>query len=123
MGIKFVRGTDIAVVEKTINDLIEDGYKLDSYQVTEFNNGTELAITAMLEEPVFTLTYDENTGSGEITAQTGEVIVVKNGTGFEPPTGDTFSKWNTKDDGTGTDYAPGDTIEMTEDLTLYAIWE
>lgn len=33
-----------------------------------------------------------------------------------------FACWNTKPDGSGTEYAPGDTITVTEDITLYAEW-
>ena len=37
--------------------------------------------------------------------------------------GHTFSKWNTKADGTGTDYAAGATITgIQKDVTLYAVW-
>lgn len=34
----------------------------------------------------------------------------------------TFSKWNTKSDGSGISYTNGAPITITEDLTLYAIW-
>lgn len=34
-----------------------------------------------------------------------------------------FLGWNTKADGTGTTYQPGDTITVTEDLSLYAMWD
>jgi len=34
----------------------------------------------------------------------------------------TFVEWNTKADGTGTSYSPGDTYEDNAALTLYAIW-
>ncbi|MBR4971415.1 MAG: InlB B-repeat-containing protein, partial [Oscillospiraceae bacterium] len=33
-----------------------------------------------------------------------------------------FLCWNTKPDGSGTEYAPGTQITLTEDLTLYADW-
>lgn len=36
--------------------------------------------------------------------------------------GFTFSKWNTKSDGTGTNYSSGATYSTDADLTLYAIW-
>lgn len=36
--------------------------------------------------------------------------------------GFTFSKWNTKSDGTGTNYNAGATYSTDADLTLYAIW-
>lgn len=34
-----------------------------------------------------------------------------------------FTKWNTKVDGTGDDYAPGAKISVSEDTTLYAQWK
>lgn len=34
-----------------------------------------------------------------------------------------FIEWNTKPDGTGVSYQPGDTYSENADLTLYAIWE
>ena len=35
-----------------------------------------------------------------------------------------FTGWNTAEDGSGTDYQPGDTIDLTEaEITLYAQWE
>ena len=36
--------------------------------------------------------------------------------------GFTFSKWNTKSDGSGTNYSAGATYTTDADLTLYAIW-
>lgn len=33
-----------------------------------------------------------------------------------------FLCWNTKADGSGTEYRPGETITITEDITLYADW-
>ena len=37
-------------------------------------------------------------------------------------TGYTFVEWNTKADGTGTGYQPGDDFYVTDNVTLYAIW-
>lgn len=39
------------------------------------------------------------------------------------PDGYMFIGWNTAADGSGTGYAPGDTITLTENMTLYAQWE
>ncbi len=38
------------------------------------------------------------------------------------PDGKAFNNWNTKPDGSGTPYAAGDTITVSEDLALYAQW-
>ena len=37
--------------------------------------------------------------------------------------GNTFKEWNTKTDGTGTAYQPGDPYLLNENVTLYAIWD
>jgi len=43
-------------------------------------------------------------------------------TGFTAPDGKTFSKWNTKADGTGTDRAAAATFTVSADVDLYAVW-
>lgn len=35
----------------------------------------------------------------------------------------TFTGWNTQSDGSGTSFAPGDTITMKDDVMLYAQWK
>ena len=42
--------------------------------------------------------------------------------GFTAPDTKSFSKWNTKADGTGTDYAAAASYSTDADLTLYAVW-
>ena len=41
---------------------------------------------------------------------------------FTAPATKSFSKWNTKADGTGTDYAAAATYSTDANLTLYAVW-
>lgn len=41
---------------------------------------------------------------------------------FTAPATKSFSKWNTKADGSGTDYAAAATYTVTADLKLYAVW-
>ena len=48
-------------------------------------------------------------------------MTLPSGSGLSNP-GYTFSGWNTAADGSGTGYAPGATITLTSDLTLYAQW-
>ena len=75
-------------------------------------------------EDTFTLTYHANGGSG--TVEGGEytegeqVHIATNGFTYE---GKVFSNWNTKADGTGTTYNPGQLLVITENLDLYAIWQ
>ena len=73
-----------------------------------------------------TITYDANGGENAPSAQ--ENITISSdptvaAAGAMEKAGHTFSKWNTKADGTGTDYAAGATIEgIKKDVTLYAVW-
>ncbi len=73
---------------------------------------------------VYTITYNDNGGTGG-----KNVVVPQDGTGttlsesgLSKP-GYSLKEWNTEANGNGTSYTPGDSITMTEDITLYAIWE
>jgi len=78
----------------------------------------------------YSVTYKANGGTGddvvkqEIAGATHTVLgnAGTGGTGFTAPAGKSFSKWNTKADGSGTDKAAAATISMTEDVVLYAVW-
>jgi len=75
----------------------------------------------------YTVTYDANGGTGSITDSSspyaiGSTVTVKASTGLTPPSSKAFSKWNTKADGSGTDYAANATFVIGENTTLYAIW-
>ncbi len=83
------------------------------YAVWELNQGPQ---------QTYTLTFDANGGSITIANQTGNGnITISNS---EPTrSGYTFKSWNTKTDGTGTNYAPGAIYNLSADVTLYAIWQ
>ena len=73
----------------------------------------------------YVVKYDLNGGSGNISdsAKTfsGNSVTLSK----TKPTKDgvTFKRWNTKPDGTGADYQPGDKITLIDrDITLYARW-
>lgn len=77
----------------------------------------------------YTVTYDGN-GNTSGTAPTdssspynsGSTVTVLGNTGTLAKTGKTFGGWNTKADGTGTDYAAADTFTINANTTLYAKW-
>lgn len=91
--------------------------------------GLTVSVTGVPAEYIdgFTLLYNVNGGTGEVIDdkiyQANDVAVIASDTGMTPPSGKTFDKWNTKADGTGTDYVPGDTLTITENILLYALWQ
>ena len=75
--------------------------------------------------PSYTLRYDENGGEGEMAEQTvneGQSVTVK-ANAFTAPAGYTFKEWNDNAKGSGTKYNAGQSVTMTKDLTLYAVWQ
>ncbi|MBR5930878.1 MAG: Ig-like domain-containing protein, partial [Lachnospiraceae bacterium] len=73
------------------------------------------------EGDTYTLSYDANGGTGSMSSQTNKTTYTVKTNSFTKE-GFEFTKWNTKADGTGTDYEPGASITLTEDTTLYAQW-
>ena len=72
-----------------------------------------------------TLTFDANGGSGSMVP----VTTTESSYTFALPantftkSGYTFTGWDTKADGTGTNYADKAEVTLTEDTTLYAQWK
>ena len=57
----------------------------------------------------------------EIQVQKGKSITIP-GSGYLKKQGYTFAGWNTNDDGSGYFFYPFEDYEITEDITLFAIW-
>ena len=78
----------------------------------------------------YTVTYVPNNGTTEASVVKTEIAgathtVLNNSDAslsFTAPATKSFSKWNTKADGSGTDKAAAATITMTENVVLYAVW-
>jgi uncharacterized repeat protein (TIGR02543 family) len=82
----------------------------------------------------YTVTFNANGGTGTVPSMSGTVNEDGNSQGNETvniilPVGDGLSKigyafdgWNTKADGTGTNYQPGDIFSFKANTTLYAKW-
>lgn len=75
----------------------------------------------------YTVTYDGNGNTGGTApsnqTKTHDVdLTLATNTGTLTKTGYTFSGWNTAADGTGTDYAEGETYTANASITLYAKW-
>nr|DAJ90291.1 MAG TPA: tail tube protein [Caudoviricetes sp.] len=74
----------------------------------------------------YSLTYDSNEGSGEMSDESspydnGASVTVKECT-FTAPEGKEFYQWNTAADNSGKAYQPGAKFNIYQDTTLYAIW-
>ncbi len=72
----------------------------------------------------YTISYDVNGGTGSIESQSkleGDSITIFDAVGIKRK-GYEFVCWNTKSDGSGTDYKPNDEYIKDEDLVLYAKW-
>ena len=76
----------------------------------------------------FYVTYDANAGENTVTgsvvkqsAKEGETVTVaENAFEIEDKV---FIEWNTKADGAGDSYKPGDSITLNSDITLFAQWQ
>ena len=108
-------GASVTLVE------VIDGYALVTYgEHTGYLPANMLSL--MTQEVI--LTYHPNGGDNAPTAHTGlqaETITLTN----DPPTraGDTFLGWSTVPYNVKVDYHPGDTVTLTHDMILYAVWE
>lgn len=91
-----------------------------SYQPNE----EQTTLYAIWAEDTLTITFDKNTGEGQM-----EPVLVASGKTTTLPN-NTFTKygyclkeWNTKIEGDGTSYTDRGEIKISQDTTLYAIWE
>ncbi len=71
--------------------------------------------------PSHTVTFNNNSGTGSMTAQTTNVSTALTTNTFTR-TGYTFSGWNTVAGGGGTAYTDGASYNFSADVTLYAQW-
>ena len=87
--------------------------------------------TGTFDQGTYTITYVGNNGEDDeedvVAAKIAGVdyTILNNSDSslsFTAPATKSFSKWNTKADGTGTDYAAAATYSTDADLKLYAVW-
>lgn len=89
----------------------------------------KLSVTYTKAASTYTVTYNGNSNTSgsvptdETAYNSGATVTVKGNTGSLARTGYTFGGWNTKEDGSGTNYAAGTgTFTITANTTLYAKW-
>ena len=71
----------------------------------------------------YTITYNNNGGGTVPSAQTFEEGTRTISSTTPSRTGYSFKHYNTKANDTGTSYDPNDSISLTGNVTLYAIWQ
>jgi len=117
-------------------ELWRSGYQFDGWSTTPDGSGdrfwewdsfwayTDLTFYAIWI-PGYTLTFDANSGSGtppSPMAFDSETWVVIPGQGSLWRSGYNFGGWNTAPSGSGAHFWPGDSIHVTQAITLYAQW-
>ena len=84
----------------------------------------KIDLYAVWNKDTYTIKYDANGGSGAPTAQTktyGTDLMLT--TSKPTRSGYTFDGWNTKSDGSGTNYSAGGKFTTNANTTLYAKWK
>lgn len=105
-------------------------WALDSTFGTQYNAddnytvGSDVTFYAVWEDITYTVSYDNNGGSGSMSSVTANVAGYTTPSNtFTPPHGKQFKGWSETRDGLGTVYNQGVAFNLTKDTTLYAIWE
>ena len=92
---------------------------------TSYSVGQSITITANLTLyaiwiAVYTVAFNANGGEGTMASITGTTATVPSNAFSRSK--HRFDRWNTKADGSGTSYTAGQTLTLSGDMTLYAIW-
>ncbi len=99
-----------------------DGSKVEYDFATPVTSGMTLWV-----QWCYTVTFDANGGTGSVSNLTIETVNLEElpEPGNLEKAGLAFAGWNTKQDGTGTTYQPGDYFSNPEvgNTTLYAMWD
>lgn len=118
--------------------LVKTGYNFAGWNTNNLGTGTNysaegsytvtgnVTLYAMWTIKKYTVTYNGNGNTGgnvpaAITVDSGTVITLPN-QGALVKTGHHFGGWNTKNDGTGTNYSAGGSYTITGNVTIYAKW-
>lgn len=96
---------------------------------TPVDSDSDGVITLYMKPFSVTITYNGNGNDGGTVPTDsgpymyGDNVTIKDNVNSLTKTGYIFNGWNTKADGTGTTYQSSDILNITGDITLYAIWE
>ena len=102
--------------------------KADGTGTSYINNGSipiddNLTLYAQWEENKFTITFNANDGTNLSSTQFISSVTSNLNKNTFIREGYSFKEWNTKADGTGTSYSDEQSISLSSNLDLYAIWE
>lgn len=105
----------------SVTGMTSDGNGQYHYTLNE--NSANYTITIKTARVQYTVSYNANGGTGAPSNQTkyGGINLTLSST-IPTRNGYTFQTWNTKADGTGTNYASSATYTTNAQLSLYAIW-
>ena len=120
-------GTSYSTPTPTKTGYTLSGWTPDTPDETFGNPNSVTTYTAQWKPDSHTVTYKANGGTGsDFTADTtydaAYVTATVEATGISR-NGHIFKGWNILGDGSGTNYAAGDTIMITGDMTLFAQWQ
>jgi len=91
-------------------------------QAFDLSSATLYAHIGSGDASFFTVTYMANGGSAAPAAQTTQDSQVTITTAKPYRSGYVFTGWNTRSDGRGQSYTPGQTYTLSANITLYAQW-
>ncbi len=106
------------------NNIISDGVWVEWYPGDSFSANCDLNLYAQWEAKTYKIIYDTNGGTGTPASQTktyDQDIYLSNSVPIR--TGYEFVRWNTKADGNGVNWYPGESYSANDDLYLYAQWD
>ena len=127
-----VDNSNTTVTAEVYGNLNSEGIGTITLNENKLKNRTS-ALSAdiiVAPSPTYTMVYNDNgatSGTAPIDSNNYEVddiVIIKGNTENLIKTGHSFIGWNTKADGTGTDYIVGNTFDMeSSNIVLYAKWK
>jgi uncharacterized repeat protein (TIGR02543 family) len=125
----------ISVSLPSSNGITDTGFTFNDWNTASDGSGTSYpagaSVTLNASEtfyaqwtPVIQISFSANGGAGSIndlSGQAGTMVTLPASTSLTN-SGFALTSWNTAANGSGTSYAPGQSLTLTTSLTLYAQW-
>ena len=94
----------------------------DKVEKVDFYKLTSSTTVYAVWKNIYTISYDANGGTGTVKPQDvveGDEITLSDGKDLKAPRGKAFAGWSTS----SSSVVPFDAASLTDDVTLYAVWE